>query len=968
MNDNDGPLPVNRSASHDHALRPWLCTLALVAVMSMIGAGTSVAQNGEANSTDGEAPAGPVGLLTLINNSTIEGKLGESDSPDQIEWWGTGFSAPFQFRTPAIASIKFGTEANPVVHQEGFEFEFVGGDVVAGELVGWSGEAIEIASAQFGTVRVRPSAIRRLHRIEQNSRAVFASLSGLQDWTNTTWSTEGWLEDGDHLKTVQPGATLNGDLRVADRAVVEFEVSWQGKPDFVFAIGVDAEGQQDGPTDGWRFETVGGSLAIVREQEDAADVDMIADLSQRRSIRLTAFVDQIAGKMHVLVDDGKAAGELTLQPNQAEPNNQPIGRGVRLVNRGGDLRLKRLRIARWLGEKPQLYNDEAASIVMSDGSITSGLIERFDAKTNSLLLSVGDREVPIQLADVAAVKLAATQVSDRISQCALFLQDVTRLSGDLQQLDAQNWILTGPHLVDPVRVPRERVRSMIVFQHDGVDLDPGLQLGRLGRLELGDDKLNGRLAVASDPGAVEATANDSTCLHWHPLGSDNAAPLIRSASGRIVYVDKARKGLVSSKTLAMQQLQRQQQKRGLNFGKLFLERVDNEKAKSIEKDAHVIHIRAGDVVACRIESIDQAGVHLTTIDSDDGFVPHDQVKAIEFSTNASPPNLNEAKRNRLLTIPRLQKSSPPTHLICSHTGDILRCHLRKVDAESVTIEVQLEEITIPRERVAQIIWFHADELPEADNGEAATSSVAERVAGNDVEEIAFSYDGMVQALNSDGKRVTFIPTEITEKTVAGISELVGACRFDLFKVDQLIFGDRIASEVSDVAFNRWKLQPADEPLVAQVSMSGPSTGSESPMIGLDAPELNLGLLDGGEFNLSEFRGRIVVLDFWASWCAPCMQTMPLLVEAIDQFDANRVSLISINLEETPEQIRTVIDRHQLNLTVALDIDGVAAARYQATAIPQLVVIGPEGKVQRLYVGGGAGVVDQMTEAIAELID
>ena len=60
---------------------------------------------------------------------------------------------------------------------------------------------------------------------------------------------------------------------------------------------------------------------------------------------------------------------------------------------------------------------------------------------------------------------------------------------------------------------------------------------------------------------------------------------------------------------------------------------------------------------------------------------HEEIKAIEYVTNAPPPDLEAAKRERLLTIPRLQKSAPPTHLLCSHSGDFLRCRLIDANEE-----------------------------------------------------------------------------------------------------------------------------------------------------------------------------------------------------------------------------------------------------------------------------------------------
>ena len=146
-----------------------------------------------------------------------------------------------------------------------------------------------------------------------------------------------------------------------------------------------------------------------------------------------------------------------------------------------------------------------------------------------------------------------------------------------------------------------------------------------------------------------------------------------------------------------------------------------------------------------------------------------------------------------------------------------------------------------------------------------------------------------------------------------------------------------------------------------------SSGTESTLIGKPAPEVKLAQLDGSQFRLSDCKGQIVVLDFWATWCAPCMQTMPLVEAAIEGYDPERVRLVSINLEEPADQIRAVLERHDMNVNVALDQDGVAAQRYEARAIPQLVIVGPDGVVERLFVGGGSGVVEQMKAAIDELL-
>jgi hypothetical protein len=98
-----------------------------------------------------------------------------------------------------------------------------------------------------------------------------------------------------------------------------------------------------------------------------------------------------------------------------------------------------------------------------------------------------------------------------------------------------------------------------------------------------------------------------------------------------------------------------------------------------------------------------------------------------------------------------------------------------------------------------------------------------------------------------------------------------------------------------------------------------------------------------------------------------MRTMPLVEEAVREYDPERVRLVSVNLEETASQIQAVLERQKLNVAVALDVDGVAARRYEANAIPQLVVVDPDGKIAQLYVGGGPQVVERLKGALNDLL-
>ncbi len=117
-----------------------------------------------------------------------------------------------------------------------------------------------------------------------------------------------------------------------------------------------------------------------------------------------------------------------------------------------------------------------------------------------------------------------------------------------------------------------------------------------------------------------------------------------------------------------------------------------------------------------------------------------------------------------------------------------------------------------------------------------------------------------------------------------------------------------------------------------------------------APDFTVALLDGGSLTLSEKRGEIVILDFWATWCGPCRIAMPVLDEVAKEFASEGVHLYGVNLEEDPERIRRYLEGQGLDVTVALDKDGSIGEMYQASAIPQTVIIGRDGKVAIVHVG------------------
>jgi peroxiredoxin len=191
----------------------------------------------------------------------------------------------------------------------------------------------------------------------------------------------------------------------------------------------------------------------------------------------------------------------------------------------------------------------------------------------------------------------------------------------------------------------------------------------------------------------------------------------------------------------------------------------------------------------------------------------------------------------------------------------------------------------------------------------------------------------------------------------------------LDQVDQILIGSTIEVMAAKLAYQQWKLQHAIEPKFATDDGSPDGArGQESALVGKAAPDFELDMLAGPKFRLSARKGTIVVLDFWATWCGPCIQSLPQVDQVARDFADRGVQIIAVNLEEAPGPVKSMFERHKLTLPVALDREGTVGGKYGVTSIPQTVVIDREGKVYRHFIGGGPRIGEELAGALKSLLD
>ena len=130
------------------------------------------------------------------------------------------------------------------------------------------------------------------------------------------------------------------------------------------------------------------------------------------------------------------------------------------------------------------------------------------------------------------------------------------------------------------------------------------------------------------------------------------------------------------------------------------------------------------------------------------------------------------------------------------------------------------------------------------------------------------------------------------------------------------------------------------------------TGQKELKEGSTAPTFTVKQSNGLTFRLSDAKGKVVVLNFWATWCGPCCRELPAFQRLYNQY-GDKIQIIAIDIGESAEEVSSFVLKNGYKFPVGLDEDRSVSALYPTQSIPYTLIIDQEGKISKIFVGAAS---------------
>lgn len=348
----------------------------------------------------------------------------------------------------------------------------------------------------------------------------------------------------------------------------------------------------------------------------------------------------------------------------------------------------------------------------------------------------------------------------------------------------------------------------------------------------------------------------------------------------------------------------------------------------------------------------------------------------------SAPFFTEEARKEALLLPRFRREDRPRHVLIGVNGDLLRGEIEGMTAEHIGFRSGMESFQVPRSRVTAAVWVLP---PEKKAPDAKPSDKKEEPAAPPPDAQGLKLSGLLKKLGAkksqknddpaaagapekiepdvwlsltNGGQVALKGEKFAAAEVTGTHPLLGRMTIPSTLIQQ-VRTSAPGGNAASSALSSWRFELTPDPVIP----GDGEGGDASPLAGKPAPDFKVPLLAGGDFTLNGAKGKVVVLDFWATWCGPCIQSLPGLMEEMAKFPEDKVVFLTLNQGESKDKVQKFLETRGWKMPVGMDGDTGVAKKYGVEGIPHTVVIGPDGKVIFVKTGFSSEGAKQIAEAV-----
>jgi len=944
-------------------------------------------EQADAQQADAKQADDSLSVLRIQGGDTYRGKLAPSQNPQQLLWNCPSFLEPIAFPWDALQLVQVQdssgdpTESSPL-GKNPFCAELKTGQVVSGELVSIQPDRIELEVPQVGKVSLATENLRYLLRIIPGGSQAVEVLSA-QDWeqvlpaTRNGRATKWYLKAGE-ISTDTSGTTISQWAQLPELATIDLDVAWdQASPNWWMTLGEPRRMELQ-----VRKLQNKKLLNVTLLLENSADADVTTiqlPYEEDQSIKLRLLCDATKG-VYVLMKDNQVLGRL-----KGNIKERFVGRTkVSFTNTAlGVLTLRDLRISRNAFSIPS----EAAEV--EPNRPANGQFEWMTKARGTFFGSI--LNAPADNDGQGSVKVQG------IAQTPITLgfEEIERIEFPLETALPNQ--VTTVELTNGMRFASSAIQSRTEASFEGIDIDVAgkklpvtlSQIKRISKrpLPILEDPQPKTIAEAQKIVVQRLITDDAVStgriasVSQHTPGSKTFTWLAKNAVAPVALNPRADGAIEPLVT----QLAGSTQKRTKPTENLANVRTDtppneNDVGRPLKPEDPSLFLFSGDCFPAMVRRGDAEEFFFESTLFPKQSIEQALVRGVRFVDYRGVDKIDRATRLRLLTLPRVQRNNPPSHLVVSRDGDLLRGKLIHFDRDQLVVDVRGEQRTILVKNIAELIALDPAPKLEQPNEPTESTQPTEPTQPTDPAQSADSAEPQVpapiasndvyQIILEQGARVSIVPESVDAEELKGTHPQLGECSLPWSSVVRISLGDAIAVDASQNRYGKWKLQHAPDPKFVSESEGGNDRPNDTPqmrMIGQGAPEFDLMKIDGTPFKLKENRGKILIVDFWATWCGPCIRSIPSLIEISKEYKEAGVELVLVNCEEPETRVRPFLERLKSIPTVVLDTDGTVSKQYNVAAIPQTVLIDRDGGIVEVLVGASDENEEILRKKIETLI-